>query len=312
MPTNQQTNQANSQADGLMRYVNLFNVAYAVSAVMQIIGTWNFFGQVGGGGARGFFYSVSGAVCLELMILGFNFYGKSKTGFFRFALMSASIVWIGCSAAIQIFDIRIAHPSDEVSAMLQEWLPTVRVLVAIVPSAAMAAITVIKYFGDKGEAESVIEQLNGMIDSLKAEAAKATVLFEQKVADLEADIEGMRLALAAKDGQIIDLSARLDEAKSRPVLQQLVAPNSIQSKVALPEPEQMPVALAKADDIDLLLSSDATNEFMRALLNAGKTPAEAAKAALVNVGILEKTAENAVVYDKRLSRLYTRARRWQA
>lgn len=284
--------QTTSSYSSYPKWLNPFNIAYAVSALIQIIGTWSFFGEIGGGGARGFFYSVSGAICLELMILALNFYGKEKAGFFRLCLVVASLTLISASATIQIFDIRIAHPSDMIVALLGPYLPLARVMVAIVPSVAMGIITVIKFFGDKGDAVTAIDALT------------------LKVKELD-------VIIARRDSEILDLSAHLEEARNRPIVQQLIADSKeVHTKVALPEPAQMPIALISDGEIDRYLSSPEVNAFMRQQLEMGMNHNDICRAALAHVGIMERPdrridAERAASYDKRFNKLYARVRRWQ-
>lgn len=278
-----------AQENQMSKNPDLFKIAYWTAAGVQMVGTLAFFWEIGGYSFRGGLYALSGAVCLELMILALNTYGETRVGFFRTALMLTSIFLVFVSGGIQIADIFAADADTIMAGKLLWAYAPMKVIVAAIPSFAMAIITIVKFSGDAGD---VTKELKRLADQLK---------------DWDTWQTDQDQKMAEKDGMISELTAKLDEARNRPMLQQLVTgvdtlrTRSEISLPELPEPATMP---------DTLLIDD-ENALIRQYLSEGLSQIETVKKLMAGYGLTKRSAENQPEYDRQYKRLSPKVARWQ-
>ena len=122
--------------------VNWFSVCYWAAACVQVVGSFNIFGTVGGS----VLHALAGALCLELLILALNAYGAMQTGKWMACICSLSLALIAASAMFQAADL-LSHPADQnlASRLGAGYYGLLRSTVPVMPSVAMAAITLIKF-----------------------------------------------------------------------------------------------------------------------------------------------------------------------
>ncbi len=276
--------------ESTVRKIDPFKIAYWAAAGIQMVGTLTFFFQIGGASFRGALYAISGAVCLELMILAVNSYGENRVGFFRAALLFTSLFLIVISGGIQIADIFTADADPLMAKKLLSFYDVFRSVVAATPSFCMAAVTVIHFAGKAGD-------VNTEIDRLKSQ------LTDWNTWQIEQD-----KTLAGKDVEIAELSAKLDEARNRPLLQQVVAGASVdtlrtRSEISLPElsePATMPDTLIHDDENTLIVR----------LLEEGLPQKLIVKRLMAGYGLITRNAENPAEYDRQYKRIVPKVKRW--
>jgi len=265
-----------------------FKIGYWAAAAIQMVGTLVFFFEIGGANFRGALYAISGAACLELMILALNSYGEARVGFFRTALMLTSLFLITVSGAIQVADIFVENTDTEMAGKLLWAYAPAKIIVAAIPSFAMAVVTVIRFAGDAGDVSREIKRLTDQITD-----------WNTWQVDQDAKI-------AAKDTEIAELSAKLDEARNRPMLQQVVSSGDtlrIHSEVSLPklpEPATMP---------DTLLIDD-ENTLITQYIGEGLNKGQIIKRLMIGYGYEKRGAENQPDYDRLYKRLNPKVERW--
>lgn len=191
-----------------MKKLDVFALSYWTAAVVQFVGTLAVFYVIGGGGLRGALYSVSGALCLEVVILGINAYGVTRTGPFRSTLLILSLILISISCAVQIADMSLVKQPEELKAQMGPMLGFMLIVVPSTPSIAMAITTAIKFLGDKGDIEAMIIKRNIDVTEIA------------------------RAALEEERNNTRRLQAQLEEARSRPIVQQAFLNPGIQLDVS--------------------------------------------------------------------------------
>jgi regulator of replication initiation timing len=145
MATNDSRVDSQNDENALKR-IDWFGVCYWAAAGVQVVGSFNVFGAVGGSPL----HAVAGALCVELLILALNSYGAKQSGKWMAIVCMASLVLIGASAMFQVADL-LSHKVDaELAAKFGAGLyGALRVTIPIAPSVAMAVVTLIKFVDAK-------------------------------------------------------------------------------------------------------------------------------------------------------------------
>ena len=122
--------------------INWFSVCYWAAASVQVVGSFNVFGTVGGS----VLHAIAGALCLELLILALNAYGTTQAGGWMACICILSLTLIAASAMFQVADL-LSHEADPglATRLGSNYYAVLRTTVPMVPSVAMAAVTLIKF-----------------------------------------------------------------------------------------------------------------------------------------------------------------------
>lgn len=122
--------------------LNWFAVCYWTSAAVQVVGSFNVFGNVTGDPL----HASAGALCFELFILALNAYGARQAGKWMACICMLSLALIGTSAMFQVADLLSHDINVQLASRLGAGLYGVlRVTVPAMPSVAMAGVTLIKF-----------------------------------------------------------------------------------------------------------------------------------------------------------------------
>jgi len=197
--------------DNPLKRIDWFSVCYWAAAGVQVVGSYNVFGTIGGS----WLHAIAGALCLELFILALNAYGVKQSGKWMGLVCLASLVLIGASAMFQVADL-LSHPVD---ATLAEKFgaglyAVLRVTVPVAPSVAMAGVTIIKFVdARRNQGVPLAEQLQAAHAQLhQTEATLATVAHQadeavRANAHLVARVDGLETQRNADSEMVARLRA---------------------------------------------------------------------------------------------------------
>jgi len=191
--------------DNPLKRIDWFGVCYWAAAGVQVVGSFNVFGTVGGS----WLHAVAGALCLELLILALNAYGVKQFGRWMGLVCMASLALIAASAMFQVADL-LSHKTDaDLAARLGVvYYGILRATVPVVPSVAMAVVTLIKFVdARRNQGVPLVVQLEatarelrqtqatlGTVANQADDAIKANAQLGTQVDTLHAQLETQQVA----------------------------------------------------------------------------------------------------------------------